>query len=370
MKYAPALLAIVVLTTFLVAPVTAANNGKGGIPEVLRQLSLLSVELESVAAKLERIESKLGDQEVQIAELQTQTIPCTPERYRANECGTGNLPFDLVVSICADMGAGAGIDGKYAIDSKTSIQGGVGWKEVVDVDLTAEASIPLILKAPFLPPVVLPNEIALSGGASVGLGVNGCIEGIRIPIGENVDGSRIDALLVMLEEGSSQIQESLLSAMESAYNLPAIAAALAAQQSIAANRFESEDPLSVFTSSEVVTLLDSLPVGSRLNELVGNPGELIPDFDPKNLNLCESFQGSLVISERTARMCAFVGTDLPQFDTVAAAFERIETLESLMLDLPDTIEFLVREALPDIEPIPNPLPPTSKFCLRFPRLCG
>lgn len=361
--------AAMTITAALISPSQAGSNGSGGIPEVLRQLELVTGNLEVVTSKLESIESRLTFQRAQITELQEQTIPCTPERYRANLCGDGNLPFDLVVSICAGMGGSAGIDGKYAIDSKMSIQGGVGWKEVLDVDLTAEAGMPVVLKAPFLPPVILPNEIAISGGASIGLDVNGCIEGIKIPIGGNIDRARIDALLAMLEDGSSEIQESLLSAMESTYNFTAITAALEAQRSIASNRFESADPLSVFTDAQVRELLANLPVGSRLSELVGNPADMVPDFDPTNLNLCDSFQGSLVISEKTARLCTFVGTSLPQFNTVADAFERIATLESLMLDLPDTIEYLVREALPDIDPILNPLPPTSKFCLRFPRLC-
>ena len=369
-KLGIAVLAGLTLVVAFNSPSRAGNNGSGGIPEVLRQLELVTGNLQVVAAKLDGIESRLAFQRAQITELQEQTIPCTPERYRANLCGDGNLPFDLVVSICAGMGGGAGIDGKYAIDSKISIQGGVGWKEVVDVDLTAEGGMPVVLKAPFLPPVILPSEISVSGGASIGLDVSGCIEGIKIPIGTNVDRARIDALLVMLEDGSSDIQESLLVAMESTHIFTAITAALGAQQSISSSRFESSDPLSVFTSDQVGDLLANLPVGSRLSELVGNPADLIPDFDPTNLNLCDSFEGSLVISEKTARLCTFVGTDLPQFNTVADAFERIATLESLMLDLPDTIEYLVKEALPDIDPIPNPLPPTSKFCLRFPRLCG
>lgn len=365
-------IAAVLLAITFAAPSIAGNNGSGGIPEVLRQLEVVSGNLESVSAKLESIESRLADQRDQITQLQEQTVPCTPDRYRAGQCGDGNLPFDLVVSICANMGGGAGIEGKYAIDSKMSIQGGVGWKEVLDADLTVEAGMPVVLTPPFALPLVLPSEIAVSGGASVGLDISGCIEGIKIPIGGNVDRTRIDALLAMLEDGSSQIQESLLSAMESTYNFSAITAALGARQSIASNRFESSDsdPLAVFTSNEVSDLLGSLPVGSRLSELVGNPADMIPDLDPKNLNLCASFEGSLAISEKTASLCGFLGTDLPQFDTVASAFERIATLESLMLDLPDTIEYLIKEALPNIEPPANPLPPTSKFCLRFPRLCG
>ena len=155
-----AVLVVLVLGVTLADPGVAANNGSGGIPEVLRQLNLLSTNLASVSTRLENIESKLAEQKGQITQLQQQSIPCTPARYRAGECGEGNLPFDLVVSICADMGGGAGVEGKYAIDSKMSIQGGVGWKEVLDVDLTAEAAMPVVLKAPLLPPVILPSEIA------------------------------------------------------------------------------------------------------------------------------------------------------------------------------------------------------------------
>lgn len=145
--------------------------------------------------------------------------------------------------------------------------------------------MPVVLTSLYAPPVILPSEIAISGGTSIGLDVNGCIEGIKIPIGGNVNPARIEALLAMLEDGSSDIQESLLGAMESTYNFTAITVALGAQQSIASNRFKSSDPLSVFTDTQVGDLLANLPVGSRLRELVGNPEDLIPNFNPEKLNL-------------------------------------------------------------------------------------
>ena len=339
-----------------------ASNSQG-IPKVLEQLELVTM-------KLSQIESQLTSQQQQLTELQQETIPCTPDRYRSGVCGEGNLPFDLVVSICGSLSGEATIEGKYAVDSRTSVQGGVGWKEVLDVDITVEAGMPGAVVIPGTPiPVIFPSEIAASAGGSVGLGMDGCIEGIKIPIGKNIDRDRVLALIAKLENGAQQIQASLLDALDNAYNTEAIANALAAKDVLASVEFNGDDPLSVFTSNEVLQLANLLPAGERMNRLVTNPGDMIPNIDPFNFRLCDSFQNSPVLNEKMNNVCSFVSNDLPQFGVVSGAFEKIDDLNKLMLDLPETIEFIISDIMPDVSTLPSPLPPTSRFCQRFPRLC-
>jgi len=339
-----------------------ASNSQG-IPKVLEQL-------EQVTMKLSEIESRLISQQQQLTQLQQETIPCTPDRYRSGLCGEGNLPFDLVVSLCGNLSGEAAIEGKYAVDSRTSVQGGVGWKEVLDVDLTVEAGMPGTVIMPGTPiPVIFPSEIAATAGGSIGLGMDGCIEGIKIPIGKNIDGDRVLALLAKLENGADQIQTALLDAIDNAYNSEIVASALTAKDAMASREFNGIDPLSVFTSNEVLQLANLLPSGDRMRNVITNPGDMIPDIDPFDFRLCDSFQHSLVLNEKMNNVCSFITNQLPPFGLVSGAFETIDNLNDLMLDLPHTIEFIVSDIVPEVAIPSPPLPSTSRFCQRFPRLC-
>lgn len=351
-------LLIVILLGF--SNITSAANSNG-IPAVLEQL-------EQISMQLSQIESKLTSQQTQLTQLQQQTIPCTPSRYRSGLCGEGNLPFDLVVSLCGSLGGEASIEGKYALESKTSVQGGVGWKEVIDVDLTVEAGMPVII-APLGVPVVLPNEIAAGAGGSIGLGMDGCIEGIKIPIGQNIAPDRVLALLSRLENGAGQLQEALLNAIETTYNSEIVANALAAKDLLASTEFHSDDPLSVFTSDEMTQLVSLLPAGGRMQQVISHPVDMLPDIDPFDFRLCDGFQNSPLLDQKMNHLCSFVSNDLPQFAVVAGAFQTVENLNGMLLDLPETIEFIVSDIVPDVPALPSPLPPTSRFCQRFPRLC-
>ena len=342
-----------------------ASNSNHGIPQVLQRLEL-------VTNQLNQIQSQLESQQQQLTNLQEETIPCTPDRYRDGLCGEGNLPFDLVVSICGNLGGGVGIGGSYKLTSSTHIQGGVGWKEVVDVDLTIGADMPVaITPIPAVPiPIILPSEVAVGAEGSVGLGVDACIDGIKIPIGKNIARDRVLALITKLENGASQIQEALLDAIDDAYNTEAIATALQAREAFASLEVNSEDPLAVFTSDEVTQLVSLLPAGSRLSGLITDPGSMIPDINPLDFRLCEGFRNSPVLNEKMDAACAFVENQLPRFDVVAGAFDKVDDIESMMQDLPNAIEYIIQEVIPDVAPpsLP-PLPPESRFCQRFPRLC-
>ena len=197
-----------------------------------------------------------------------------------------------------------------------------------------------------------------------------CIEGIKIPIGKNIDGSRVLALIEKLEAGAGQIQTALMDAIDNTYNTQAVANALAARDAFASLELNSDDPLSIFTSDEVSQLASLLPAGNRMKTLISNPQDMIPDIDPLNFRLCDRFQNSPILNEKTQALCSFVRSDLPQFSVVSGAFDKIDIISNSMQDLPETIEYIISDIVPDVPtPTVPPLPSTSRFCERFPRLC-
>lgn len=349
-------LAILILLS-TTSEIRAQGQGNGGIPEVLKQL-------ESVSAQLNQIENR-------IALLEDELVPCTPERYRAGLCGAGETPFDLAITLCASAGGEAKIEGKFAFESKTSVQGGAGWKEVLDVDATVEAGMPGVI-FPFGVPLVLPSELAVGGGGNAGLGIDGCIEVGKIQIGLFVPRERILTMLDKIDQSQSELATLLVDTFDSpatALDISSLVGAIKAARSFSARDFESNDPFDVFSDSDFTVLRESLPLGGRLQRLMDNPGLMIPDIDPFNLRVCERLQNSPTISAKVANICDFLQNDLPEFAVVADAFELIGQMNGNILDFPDTIEYIVSDLLPDLPtPLP-PLPSGSPFCQRFPRLC-
>lgn len=278
------------------AQAASSNSGTGGIPRVLEQLEKLSTQLSQVQSQLVYQQQQLESQQQQLTELQQETIDCTPDRYLNNLCGEGNTPFDLVVSICGSLGGEVAIDGKYALEAKIAYGGGIGWKEVGDGDLTIDGGFPIPVVTPYGPPIIIPNEVAVGASGSVGLGIDTCFEGIKIPIGRNIDRERVIALLNKLEMGAVQAQSALLDAVDSAFNSRTVATALEAKETFASLEFSSSDPLAVFSSPEVMILTSVLPAGDRMNSIITDPGSMIPEVDPLTLNLCTKFENSPVVS--------------------------------------------------------------------------
>ena len=69
--------AAMTITAALISPSQAGSNRSGGIPEVLRQLELVTGNLEVVTSKLESIESRLT--------FQRERIPLLRRRWGREE---------------------------------------------------------------------------------------------------------------------------------------------------------------------------------------------------------------------------------------------------------------------------------------------
>lgn len=330
------------------------DDEEDALLEIIQQLGSVNMKLNQIDSQLQsqqmqlnQIDSQLESQQMQLTELQQETIDCTPERYLNNLCGEGNTPFDLVVSICGNLGGEVAIGGNYALGSATTLQAGLGWAEVVDVNVGLEGSMPGLLPLPFpVPPLILPSEVSVGAGGSIGLGMDTCFEGIKIPIGKNVDRDRVIALLSKLEMDAEQVQSVLLDAIDNTYNSLAVATALTAKDTFASHTFESSDPLAVFTSPEVIELVSLLPAGDRISALITNPGDMIPEIDPLNLKLCDKFADSPTLGGKIGDLCSFVN-GLPDHQLVIGAFQTIKDIKTSVIGIPAAVKNKICDVLPD-----------------------
>lgn len=360
----------------------AQGLGNGGIPQVVEQLETISTQLTEIQSRLTTLEGVNQSQAAQLTLLEEELVPCTPERYRAGLCGPGETPFDMAITLCASAGGDAKIEGKFAFDSKTSVQGGAGWKEVLDVDATVEAGMPGVI-FPFGIPLVLPSEFAVGGGVNAGTDLGGCIEVGKIPIGLFVSRARILAMLDKIDQSQGQLVtllvdtfdppnqgiQALNSQTASALDPSTLVASIQAARSFSDRDFESDDPFDVVFDPDLRAFGEALPLGGRLQRLLDDPGMMVPDIDPFNPEICERLQNTPTIGPKVANICGFFQNDLPSFQVVSDAFGLIDQMNGNILDFPNTIDYIVSDLLPDIPTPSPPLPSGSPFCQRFPRLC-
>jgi hypothetical protein len=337
----------------------------------------------SVAADLAAMEERLMSR---VEALSTQIEGCTVERYRQNLCAPGESPLDLTVTVCGDLGAEAGIEGKYAVEAKASGQAGVGWKAAIDADVKVEAAIPVPI--PVGPPqiplfVILPTEVAVGAAGRGGVGIEGCLDGVRAPLAAFLSREQILAILDRLEAGAEQLAvamagltgvgpgaEAQLASADPGGLLDTkrLADAVDAARSFRGVEFQGEDPLSVFTGAEVAQLRGVLPTAAFAERLLMDPGAAFSRLDPLDPEICAALAELPAMAGRLDPLCDF--TDgAPRFVELLDTLDRVSTIDQRIQDLPDVIRFVVEEALPEL-PAPQPvLPPTSGFCTRFPRLC-
>jgi hypothetical protein len=377
---------VVLLFLATSSEIYAQGQGNAGIPAVVEQLETISTKLTEIQTRLTALEVTNLRQVGQLTVLEDELIPCSPEKYRAGLCGEGETPFDLAISLCASAGGDAKIEGKFAFDSKTSVQGGAGWKEVLDVDATVEAGMPGVI-FPFGPtvpiPLVLPSELAVGGGVHAGTDLGGCIEVGKIPIGLFVPRARILAMLDKIDQSQDQLVTLLVDTFDSpsqgiqtfnsqtasSLDPSALVTSIQAARSFSERDFESDDPFDVVFDPDLRAFGEALPLGGRLQRLLEDPGMMVPDIDPFNPEVCERLQNAPTIGPKVANICGFFQNDLPSFQVVSDAFGLIDQMNGNILDFPNTIDYIVSDLLPDIPTPSPPLPSGSPFCQRFPRLC-
>lgn len=206
------------------------------------------------------------------------------------------------------------------------------------------------------------------------MGLDGCIEVGKIPIGQFVSRERILTMLNEIASSQSQLVTLLVDTFDpptaGALDASALVTSIRAAQSFSNRDFESDDPFAVFSDLDLRAFIETSPLGGRLQRLLDDPGMMFPDMDPFNPNVCERLQNAPTIGAKVEPICSFVNNDLPEFDRLTGTIERVDQINQSLDDLPDLVRFIVEDALPDIDiPTPTPPPAGNTFCQRFPRLC-
>jgi hypothetical protein len=364
-----------------VVPFAHSKNESAGMPAVLKKL-------EEIQQKLEQNATEVSTLKTAVASLAANTIPCTLERFRAGLCGPDNHPLDLTVSICGSVGADGSFTTKYSMSGSVGVQVGVGWKDGPDVELVENfqgpPGIPVIL--PTIPPVpvgwiMLPSEVAANLNAAAALGLDACIDDIRIPIGKSISEPVVIAILEQLEQTAQPVLDTLSAQFSGGGNislattrasidtagigLEGLSTALARVTELAQLEFNStsSDPLDAFRNGPLRDFADTLPVGSRLQDILDNPGKMaLPalkdsresqalttattgtalNYTGLASNLCANLSSTgsslQTVAEPVCNFVTGVGEKVPTLDAVLTLIANI----NLLPDVPAAVKALLQ----------------------------
>lgn len=388
-------LVLVVAPWLLVSPARAGpgDRGTGGIPAVLQKLDEVQQQLEENAAEIALLKQ-------QVATLDANVTPCTLDRFRDGLCGADNHPLDLLVSVCGGVEAGAGVLLKYAFTSHLDVQAGIGWKDAPDVHIVENAQVPALLSLGPVP-IVLPSELAGEAAAGVGLGLDGCLAPIRIPVGKQVAEPVVLEILEGLEMQAQPIADVLTarlngdgmatataSATGPGMGLANLADALTAADTLRDAEIVDDNPMAAFGRGPIADLAGSLPVGNRVTSILDDPEQLaLPGLgggdgsglavaglgpDGVFLNVCAS---GTPVPASIAPLCDFIDARIPGVDRVLELIPTIELIPNLVNDVVDGVRELLQPVFADVgETASNTL---SRFCATavgqrriFDGLCG
>ena len=376
------------------------DHDKGGIPAVL--------------AKLERIERRLEQNAAEVDELRTEVrtldanlTPCTLERFQAGLCGPDNHPLDLLVSVCAGVGAGTGLILRYAFSSSTEVQAGIGWKLAPDVHIVTNAQIPGIVPVgvpPALIPVVLPSELSGQVNAVAQLGLDGCLAPIRLPIGKQIAEPVVQAILANLETHAQPVIDRLVDHLNAGGAMTAAASvepgpgmglaqvsnALAAADVLRDEAIVDDNAMASFGRGALGGLAGVLPVGERMQSILEDPEQLaLPGLvgpgggsgvttaalaSPEGV-FAQMCAGDNPIPRPIAPVCNFISERIPGVERVLDLVPMIELIPDVVNEVVDGVRELVAPLLSNVgEAASSTL---QRFCNSavgqrrlFNRLCG
>lgn len=360
-------------------PADDRGRGTGGIPAVLHKLDELQKQLDDNAEQIEALQT-------QVSTLDANVTPCTLQRFRDGLCGADNHPLDLLVSVCGKVGAQAGVQLKYAFTSNLDVQGGIGWKDAPDVHIVENAQLPAVALAgipPLAVPVILPSELAAQGTAGVGLGLDGCIAPIRIPVGKQLAEPVALAILEKLEAQAPPIALALLAELGGGEGAPASVAgagagagmslealgnALAAGEALRDQLIQDDDPMGAFTRGPIGDLAGALPIGNTLSSILADPSAMaLPglqgDSGAGPAALLDGVAGNVCagpLGGPLAPLCSFIDARVPGIDRVLDLIPVFETIPNLVNDAVDGVRELLGPLFADVNETPqNTL---DRFC--------
>jgi len=314
------------------------NRGTGGIPAVLTRL-------DEISAQIERNQQEIQALQETVEDLESNTVPCTLDRFINDECGDYNQPFDLSITLCANSGANAGAAADFQINNTNEFHLGIGFAEILDVALVRNVEFPGIPGAALAGAAVygLPFPNLQAGvDASVGVGVEGCIE-IPVLI-RDVPRDEIIALMQRWQTEASSMHQTMRSAANRLDLAPSRADVGLAALEVVQSRSLSEsmdsnltDPIRMFSrDTSHGNLIEALPIGSKIQEVLDKPEMLVESLS-QNLpratlanasDTCADLSGPNapdLIREATQNMCAPL-LEVPDFKKITNALNRIEDL--------------------------------------------
>jgi len=139
----------------------------------------------STAAQLVAMRQSIDALSTQVADLSTQVAAvngCSTESFLAGTCD-GELPdaVSLSTTYCISQGRGVQLGAKLALEMGFELEGGGGWPNVLWGKGTAKATGPVVLATP---PFILPSEMGGEASASLGKGLDICVDVPIVPTAE------------------------------------------------------------------------------------------------------------------------------------------------------------------------------------------
>jgi hypothetical protein len=336
-----------------------AGGGTGGIPAVQAQLDDIQRQIADNQAKLEELINERLDT------IEANLFACTPQKLAAGECDD-NHPLDIEVTICGDIGVVAAVSAAFSVNTTYHAEIGMGWSLVADVAGNANIDLPFVA-TPF-PPLIFPvPDVELAGQAAGGLTLQGCLSGIRLPLGvvasSGLDATSarvvkpglvatsddVDPLIAAMQAGGEELLATAREVIENLDLTPhQVARALGGLQDLHDPTVSIEDRL-VFFEGPLRDLVDTLPVGGRVQTLLDDPGLLVPDL-PNVLagGSCNDLKNEIGLPELDPFFDQICGaTDPVDLQTIFEAFnfiddihERAKEIERVVGKIKDVVDSL------------------------------
>jgi hypothetical protein len=314
------------------------SSGTGGIPAVLAKLDQLSTKIDDSQKQIEALQA-------QVRELESNTVPCTLERFIKDECGDYNQPFDLSITLCGNVAANAGAAADFQINNTNEFHLGVGFAEILDVALVRNVEFPgipgLALAGAPVYGIPFPN-LQVGVDASAGIGLDGCIN-IPIPI-KDIPRQEVISLMQLWQTQGPSLQQNMMTAYSRLDLAPSrVDSGLDGLEIVQSRNLSDSmdsglnDPIKLFSrGTSHGNLIEVLPIGGKIQEVLDTPEILVESLsqDLPRADLADAQQTCAefaspdapeLLRNATENMCRPLN-ELPDFERINRALKKIDDL--------------------------------------------
>ena len=325
------------------------NNGNGygtgGIPAVLQHLENLQNQIQNhndaVNARFDELEAQIMANQMQLDDIEERvrshhqsTLPCTPERWRADRCAEQDSPLQVDSTFCFKMDLGAEMDAGYEIKPTVEVELGPGWDNVADVSGQAKLEFPALTPGPV--PIPIP-ALQLELDAGIGGELEFCFSGLSFDGGAIEEGRApdefIELLVSSIESRRAEIVErAAMFAGDRNLTPDRLVDTLETLRELRTSNFGGTEPLAAFGDGPVRELITGMVDDTRIVELIDDPAVFVPTFDRSNpLAFCDTINSMPLLADKVGPVCNYVAEDMPDLVEVA------NTIDNLPLVVADQI---------------------------------